>query len=291
MDPRPPHLPEVPRQPDQTRRCPGRSPRGRARRRPRPNRPARPRLRPSACRTARSPPPSRASACATAAAAGKAAGAVPPGSHAIQVCIHCRENQAGFWVAGTGGKTVAPWCLSCRAGLDRDRCDIIRREAGPVSTPDTTHRYGVHHADPDSLRGEGWSSRSPPPPFTPVPRPGDGRWTKCPVSMRSSPPAHGCGRDPNQRVERRRLSTAGWLIWNGQVQACGHDDGPGVAPGSADFGGLSAGAGRGGPGPGDGAGGGCGVRVVLSLRQADRGLASGSRASGQQQVCAGRRAA
>src|SRR5207245_7562364 len=39
--------------------------------------------------------------------------------HTIQLCIHCRENPAGFWVSRTGGKTVhRPWCLSCCEGLD-----------------------------------------------------------------------------------------------------------------------------------------------------------------------------
>jgi len=46
--------------------------------------------------------------------------------HTIQLCIHCRENPAGFWVSRTGDTTVRrPWCLSCCEGLDRDRCDMI----------------------------------------------------------------------------------------------------------------------------------------------------------------------
>ena len=50
--------------------------------------------------------------------------------HTIQLCIHCRENPAGFWVSRTGGKTVRrPWCLSCCEGLDRDRCDMIPFES------------------------------------------------------------------------------------------------------------------------------------------------------------------
>ena len=50
--------------------------------------------------------------------------------HTIQVCIQCRENPAGFWLSRTGGKTVRrPWCLSCCAGLDRDRCDMIPFES------------------------------------------------------------------------------------------------------------------------------------------------------------------
>ena len=47
--------------------------------------------------------------------------------HTIQLCVHCRENPAGFWVSRTGGKTVRrPWCLSCCDQLDRDHCDVIR---------------------------------------------------------------------------------------------------------------------------------------------------------------------
>jgi len=44
----------------------------------------------------------------------------------IQLCIHCRENPAGFWVSRTGGNTVRrPWCLSCCQRLDPERCDMI----------------------------------------------------------------------------------------------------------------------------------------------------------------------
>jgi hypothetical protein len=39
--------------------------------------------------------------------------------HAIQLCIHCRERPAGFWVSRTGSKTVRrPWCLTCCQDLD-----------------------------------------------------------------------------------------------------------------------------------------------------------------------------
>jgi hypothetical protein len=44
----------------------------------------------------------------------------------VQLCIHCRQSPAGFWVSRRGGQTVRrPWCLSCCQGLDRDRCDVI----------------------------------------------------------------------------------------------------------------------------------------------------------------------
>jgi len=34
--------------------------------------------------------------------------------HTIQLCIHCRQNPAGFWVSRNGSQTVrCPWCLSC----------------------------------------------------------------------------------------------------------------------------------------------------------------------------------
>jgi len=42
--------------------------------------------------------------------------------HTIQVCIHRRQNPAGFWVSPTSGQTVRrPWCLSCCQDLDPGR--------------------------------------------------------------------------------------------------------------------------------------------------------------------------
>ena len=47
-------------------------------------------------------------------------------THTVQLCVHCRQHPAGFWVSRTGGQTVRrPWCLSCGQGLDRDRYDVI----------------------------------------------------------------------------------------------------------------------------------------------------------------------
>ena len=44
----------------------------------------------------------------------------------IQLCIHCQQRPAGFWVRRTGGTVVRrPWCLSCCQNLDRDRHDVI----------------------------------------------------------------------------------------------------------------------------------------------------------------------
>ena len=46
--------------------------------------------------------------------------------HTLQLCIHCQQNSAGFWVSQKRARTVRrPWCLSCCDGLDRSRCDVI----------------------------------------------------------------------------------------------------------------------------------------------------------------------
>jgi hypothetical protein len=44
----------------------------------------------------------------------------------IQLCVHCQQRPAGFWVRCTGGTVMRrPWCLSCCQDLDRDRYDVI----------------------------------------------------------------------------------------------------------------------------------------------------------------------
>jgi hypothetical protein len=44
----------------------------------------------------------------------------------VQLCIHCQQTPAGFWVSRRGGQTVRrPWCVSCCQELDQDRCDVI----------------------------------------------------------------------------------------------------------------------------------------------------------------------
>jgi hypothetical protein len=44
----------------------------------------------------------------------------------VQLCIHCQENPAGFWVGGLGSKVVhRPWCLSCCQELDQELCEVI----------------------------------------------------------------------------------------------------------------------------------------------------------------------
>jgi hypothetical protein len=50
---------------------------------------------------------------------------VPPRTH--QLCIHCRQSPAGFWVSGKTYAVVRrPWCLACCQDLDRARCDVTR---------------------------------------------------------------------------------------------------------------------------------------------------------------------
>lgn len=44
----------------------------------------------------------------------------------VQLCIHCRQNPAGFWVSHTCDQAVRrPWCLSCCQGLDPGRYHVI----------------------------------------------------------------------------------------------------------------------------------------------------------------------
>jgi hypothetical protein len=44
----------------------------------------------------------------------------------VQLCIHCQQNPAGFWVSRDSARTVRrPWCLACCQELPRDRYDVI----------------------------------------------------------------------------------------------------------------------------------------------------------------------
>ena len=44
----------------------------------------------------------------------------------VQLCIHCRENPAGFWVSRRNSRVVhRPWCLSCCQELDPGLCDVV----------------------------------------------------------------------------------------------------------------------------------------------------------------------
>ena len=42
-----------------------------------------------------------------------------------QLCVHCRQSTAGFWVSRKNTSVVRrPWCLSCCDDLDREFCDM-----------------------------------------------------------------------------------------------------------------------------------------------------------------------
>jgi hypothetical protein len=44
----------------------------------------------------------------------------------VQLCIHCRQKPAGFWVSHTSDQTARrPWCLSCCRWLDQSRYHMI----------------------------------------------------------------------------------------------------------------------------------------------------------------------
>lgn len=47
--------------------------------------------------------------------------------HMIQLCVHCRNNPAGFWVYVTGHETTRrPWCLGCAERLDKAMYTVER---------------------------------------------------------------------------------------------------------------------------------------------------------------------
>ena len=59
--------------------------------------------------------------------------------HTRQLCIHCQQNPAGFWVSQMRARTGRrSWCLSCCDGLDRSRCDVIA--FGSQKDPDGSGR-------------------------------------------------------------------------------------------------------------------------------------------------------
>jgi hypothetical protein len=44
----------------------------------------------------------------------------------VQLCSHCRQHPAGFWVSREGDQMVRrPWCLSCCQWLDRGHFDLV----------------------------------------------------------------------------------------------------------------------------------------------------------------------
>jgi hypothetical protein len=47
------------------------------------------------------------------------------GASTVQLCIHCKQNPAGFWVIRRGGTVVRrPWCLYCCQELDPGLCEV-----------------------------------------------------------------------------------------------------------------------------------------------------------------------
>jgi hypothetical protein len=43
----------------------------------------------------------------------------------VQLCIHCHQNPAGFWVSRNNASVVRrPWCLTCCQDLDLSSCDV-----------------------------------------------------------------------------------------------------------------------------------------------------------------------
>jgi len=51
------------------------------------------------------------------------AGALPG---TFQLCIHCRQTAAGYWVSRRNGVVAhRPWCLSCCLELDAASCEIV----------------------------------------------------------------------------------------------------------------------------------------------------------------------
>jgi hypothetical protein len=44
----------------------------------------------------------------------------------VQLCIHCRQTAAGFWVSRKNSVVAhRPWCLACCERLDKSRCEIV----------------------------------------------------------------------------------------------------------------------------------------------------------------------
>jgi hypothetical protein len=45
--------------------------------------------------------------------------------HTVQLCIHCRQTPAGFWVSRKNSVVAhRPWCLSCCRELDWASCEV-----------------------------------------------------------------------------------------------------------------------------------------------------------------------
>jgi len=59
----------------------------------------------------------------------------------LQLCIHCTQNPAGFWVSRTSDQTARrPWCLTCCQWLDPGRYHVIPFDGhcGPLPAAPST---------------------------------------------------------------------------------------------------------------------------------------------------------
>jgi hypothetical protein len=44
----------------------------------------------------------------------------------VQLCCHCHQRAAGFWVSARDARTVRrPWCLTCLEALDQDSVTVV----------------------------------------------------------------------------------------------------------------------------------------------------------------------
>jgi len=61
-----------------------------------------------------------------------------PSVSTVQLCVHCRQRPAGFWVSrGNAAVVHRPWCLGCCDQLDRAHCAIVPFDVGrpPAAGP------------------------------------------------------------------------------------------------------------------------------------------------------------
>jgi hypothetical protein len=85
----------------------------------------------------------------TAALAGLAGALIAAGllPHTLQLCIHCQQNPAGFWVGQQHARAVRrPWCLSCCDELDWSRYDLI-----PFGSQEDPDGFGRSQSRPTLL--------------------------------------------------------------------------------------------------------------------------------------------
>jgi hypothetical protein len=73
----------------------------------------------------------------------------------VQLCTHCQQNPAGFWVSRGSGQTVRrPWCLACLPELDRGSCDVIPFDSAPRTGPGRRPPHRGTACPPHSAPGQ-----------------------------------------------------------------------------------------------------------------------------------------